>query len=397
MKQESFIMKQHDSKRFFISTTSRVFLIFSGGSGTHALAICRKPILPFATGVRTFYLFFFTCRGLSSCRAIWQRAFLTKEYKAEKLLSFAWLYLLFKDAIELVHFHLLSDHIFETAHHPSVWTLIVLLFCGGIWLLSFAYSKSALFRKAFILGVLIFSLLKINMLTVGAAPWYLLSLIWWHIFLYLTKNMKPKYVLIGAVLLAAVIHYQEPVGKFLSLSRTIHFLPFFLMGYYIKKEQFQAVINNAKCRKALPAVLLLSACMLIPYGRGVQKYLGVFFFGIAPYAQLKSQLFPFAPLICILWMAAVVLMLFGLFILCPKKETFLCQFGKNTIGIYILHRLFKDFLIYGGFYELLSANGYLAVLEIMVVSLLLTFLFGTAFWADIIKKLSRVSVRKLYS
>ena len=57
----------------------------------------------------------------------------------------------------------------------------------------------------------------------------------------------------------------------------------------------------------------------------------------------------------------------------------------------------KDFLIYGGFYELLSANGYLAVLEIMVVSLLLTFLFGTAFWADIIKKLSRVSVRKLYS
>lgn len=169
------------------------------------------------------------------------------------------------------------------------------------------------------------------------------------------------------------------------------------MGYYIKKEQFQAVINNAKCRKALPAVLLLSACVLIPYGRGVQKYLGVFFFGIAPYAQLKSQLFPFAPLICILWMAAVVLMLFGLFILCPKKETFLCQFGKNTIGIYILHRLFKDFLIYGGFYELLSANGYLAVLEIMVVSLLLTFLFGTAFWADIIKKLSRVSVRKLYS
>ena len=79
--------------------------------------------------------------------------------------------------------------------------------------------------------------------------------------------------------------------------------------------------------------------MLIPYGRGVQKYLGVFFFGIAPYAQLKSQLFPFAPLICILWMAAVVLMLFGLFILCPKKETFLCQFGKNTIGIYILQPL----------------------------------------------------------
>ena len=97
-------------------------------------------------------------------------------------------------------------------------------------------------------------------------------------------------ILIGAVLLAAVIHYQEPVGKFLSLSRTIHFLPFFLMGgYYIKKEQFQAVINNAKCRKALPAVLLLSACVLIPYGRGVQKSSGVFFFGIAPLCTAEKS------------------------------------------------------------------------------------------------------------
>ena len=125
---------------------------------------------------------------------------------------------------------------------------------------------------------------------------------------------------------------------------------------------------------------------------GYRKYLGVFFFGIAPYAQLKSQLFPFAPLICILWMAAVVLMLFGLFILCPKKETFLCQFGKNTIGIYILHRLFKDFLIYGGFYELLSANGYLAVLEIMVVSLLLTFLFAFIVNLVMFQKLDKINM-----
>ena len=386
-------MKQQTERDFHIDNIKGVliFLVVLG----HMLGYLQETHSAFATGVRTF-IYFFHMPGFIFMSGYLAKGFLTKEYKAEKLLSFAWLYLLFKDAIELVHF-IFERPYFETAHHPAVWTLIVLLFCGGIWLLSFAYSKSALFRKAFILGVLIFSLLKINMLTVGAAPWYLLSLIWWHIFLYLTKNMKPKYVLIGAVLLAAVIHYQEPVGKFLSLSRTIHFLPFFLMGYYIKKEQFQAVVKNAKCRKALPAVLLLSACVLIPYGRGVQKYLGVFFFGIAPYSQLKSRLFPFAPLICILWMAAVVLMLFGLFILCPKKETFLCRFGKNTIGIYILHRLFKDFLIFGGFYELLSANGYLAVLEIMIVSLLLTFLFGTAFWANIIKKLSRVSVRRLYS
>ena len=41
------------------------------------------------------------------------------------------------------------------------------------------------------------------------------------------------------------------------------------MGYYIKKEQFQAVINNAKCRKALPAVLLLSAYSAFAQGNGL--------------------------------------------------------------------------------------------------------------------------------
>lgn len=241
-------MKQQTARDFHIDNIKGVliFLVVLG----HMLGYLQETHSAFATGVRTF-IYFFHMPGFIFMSGYLAKGFLTKEYKAEKLLSFAWLYLLFKDAIELVHF-IFERPYFETAHHPAVWTLIVLLFCGGIWLLSFAYSKSALFRKAFILSVLIFSLLKINMLTVGAAPWYLLSLIWWHIFLYLTKNMKPKYVLIGAVLLAAVIHYQEPVGKFLSLSRTIHFLPFFLMGYYIKKEQFQAVINNAKCRKALP-------------------------------------------------------------------------------------------------------------------------------------------------
>ena len=386
-------MNQQAERDFHIDNIKGIliFLVVLG----HMLGYLQETHSTFATGVRTF-IYFFHMPGFIFMSGYLAKSFPAKEYKAEKLLSFAWLYLLFKDAIELVHF-IFERPYFENAHHPAVWVLIVLLFCGGIWLLSFAYSKSALFRKAFILGVLVFSLLKINMLTVGAAPWYLLSLIWWHIFLYLTKNMKPKYVLIGAIVLATVIHYQEPVGKFLSLSRTIHFLPFFLMGYYITKEQFQAVIRNAKCRKALPVFLLLSAIVLIYHGRKVQKYFGVFFFGIAPYTQLKSQFFPIAPLLCILWMGIVLLMLFGLFILCPKQETFLCRFGKNTIGIYILHRLFKDFLIYGGFYELLSANEVLAVAEVMVVSLLLTFLFGTAFWANIIKKLSRVSVRGLYS
>ena len=385
-------MNQQATREYHIDNIKGIliFLVVLG----HLLGYLQEIHVSFATGVRTF-IYFFHMPGFIFMSGYLAKGFLQKQYKAEKLLSFAWLYLLFKDSIELVHF-IFKRPYFENAPHPAAWLLIVLLFCGGIWLLSFAHHHSAPFRKVFFLCVVGISLVKTDILTVGAAPWYLLALILWHCTLYLTKNMKPKYVLTGAVLLAAVINYQESVGKFLTLSRALNFLPFFLLGYYIRKEQLAQILNHPKCKRLLPTLFLFSAFLIIPFWRWVQKCWGVFFFGVSPYSKLGSPLYPFAPLLCVLWMAVVLLLLFGLFILCPRKETFLCRFGKNTLGIYILHRLFKDFLIYGGFYEILSPNEFLAVPEVMLVSLLLTCLFGTAFWANTIKRLSQVSVRRFY-
>lgn len=370
-----------------------IFLVVLG----HLLGYLQETHSTFAIGVRTF-IYFFHMPGFVFMSGYLAKSFIRKQYKGEKLLSFAWLYLLFKDAIELIHY-IFERPYFEGGRHTQEWLLVVVLFCVGIWLLSWAYSHFPLFQKSFILAVLVFSLLKINMLTVGAAPWYLLSLVLWHIFIYLTRHIKPKYVMTAAIILAAVINYQEAVGKFLSLSRTINFLPFFLLGFYMTKDQFQQMVEHPKLKKVLPVVFILSAFLIIPYGRKVQKWLGVFFFGISPYTkllELSDLFYYFAPLICILWMAVVMLMLFGLFILCPKKDTFLCQFGKNTIGIYVLHRLFKDFLIYGGFYGILSQNEYVAVAQIVLTSLLLTFILGTKFWAQSITKLSKINTHQFY-
>ena len=74
----------------------------------------------------------------------------------------------------------------------------------------------------------------------------------------------------------------------------------------------------------------------------------------------------------------------------------MAKLGRNTIGIYILHRLFKDFLIYGGFYDILSKNEYLAVGETLLVSLLLAVVFGTDFCAKTMNKLSVVNAKWMY-
>ena len=152
--------------------------------------------------------------------------------------------------------------------------------------------------------------------------------------------------------------------------------------------------------EAHPLHFLYSLCLCDSLnGRAIKKWIGVFFFGVSPYSKLLKLgdwYYHIAPLTCILWMVITVVILFGMFSLCPRGKTFLAKLGKNTIGIYVLHRFFKDFLIYGGFYSMLSQNEYLAVIETLLVSLLLAVIFGTDFWAKTMNKLSVVNAKWLY-
>ena len=363
----------------------------------HLLSYLQDMNSTFAIGVRTF-IYFFHMPGFIFMSGYLAKGFLKKEYKGEKLLSYAWLYLIFKNGIDLVHFIFRRPY-FANHGHTMELILIVALFCFGIWLLAQLYSRIPAFQNGFILLVVLFSILKTNVLTVGAAPWYMMALIWYHIIVYLSRNMKQSHVLAAAVILAAFANYQDEIGKFLTLSRMINFLPFFLLGFYITRERFENIVNHPKWKHILSIFFILSAFVITLNGRAIKKWIGVFFFGVSPYSKLLKLgdwYYHIAPLTCILWMVITVVILFGMFSLCPRGKTFLAKLGKNTIGIYVLHRFFKDFLIYGGFYSMLSQNEYLAVIETLLVSLLLAVIFGTDFWAKTMNKLSVVNAKWLY-
>lgn len=369
-----------------------IFLVVCG----HLLSYLQDMDSTFAIGVRTF-IYFFHMPGFIFISGYLAKGFLKKEYKGEKLLSYAWLYLLFKNGIDLVHFIFRRPYFEGNSHTPEL-ILIVCLFCFGIWLLAQLYSRFPAFRNIFLLLVVLFSVCKTNMLTTGAAPWYMMALIWYHIIVYLTRNMKQSHVLAAAVILSAFINYQDSIGKFLTLSRMINFLPFFLLGFYMTREHFEKITNHPKWKYILSILFILSAFLIILNGRAIKKWIGVFFFGVSPYSKLLKLgdwYYHMAPLTCILWILVTIVILFGLFSICPRGKTFLAKLGKNTIGIYILHRFFKDFLIYGGFYSILSQNEYIAVIETLAVSLLLAIVFGTDFWAKTLNRLSVVNAKWL--
>jgi fucose 4-O-acetylase-like acetyltransferase len=368
-----------------------IFLVVFG----HLLDFLEEAGIPFAIGVRTF-IYFFHMPGFIFLSGYLAKSFATKKFKGEKLLSYAWLYLLFKDSIELVHFVFERPYFQQEKGQLPVIALLVL--AAGLFtvVLSWAYQHVPLFSCVFIAVVIGISLIKVNIFYVGAAPWYLLSLILWYIIIYLTQHMKPVYVMGTAIVLAAVLDYQDEIGKFLSLSRTINFLPFFLLGFYMTREQFYKIVNNRILKVILPVGFLISMVLVIKNGTYIRENFGVLLYAVSSFDVLPDNYYRYGPILTLIWLLAASLLIFAVFILCPRRKCYLSQIGQATISIYVLHRLFKDILDYAGFYDHLSQNPYLAVGEVALMSLLLVLIFSIPSIEKIISGLGKIHAKRFY-
>lgn len=384
------VVKQRD---YYIDNIKGVF-IFLVVFG-HLLDFLEEAEIAFATSVRTF-IYFFHMPGFIFMSGYLAKSFSGKRFKGEKLLGYAWLYLLFKDSIELLHYVFDRPYFQNGTSRISVMTGLI-IFAGLFTLITaWAYNRFPLFQCAFIAAVVGISLVKVNIFYVGAAPWYLMSLILWHIFIYLTQHMTPQYVMIASVIMAAVLDYQEEIGKFLSLSRTINFLPFFLLGFYMTREQFYKIVNNRKLQIFLSAFFVIFMVFVLNNGVAIRKTFGVLLYGVSSYEVLPDQFYSFGPFLTLVWLVIASMLMFAVFMICPKRQSWLSSIGRATISIYVLHRLFKDILYYAGFYDLLSQNPYMAVGEVALVSLILVLVFGHPFIAKMITNLGTIKAKWAY-
>lgn len=79
--------------------------------------------------------------------------------------------------------------------------------------------------------------------------WYLLACVFWYIlipFIDTDKIATQLLILAGAVAIALLIGYDKQVGYFLTLSRTIVFAPFFITGFYCRKNGWLCRICGMK-------------------------------------------------------------------------------------------------------------------------------------------------------
>lgn len=195
--------------------------------------------------------------------------------------------------------------------------------------------------------------------------WYLLSLFCWRLLLSFSYKVNI-YVLITISLLICILSgYFDFINRFLSLSRTLCFLPFFILGYYFK-------INNRKYLQLIPkhyALLILIASFFIPI---LFPQISIhWLFGDCSYQKLSQpEWYAFLYRIAILCFELIVSISF--LSLIPTLSNKFSNLGRNTMYAFIFHWVAIEILIKLKLFSTIPTNAY-SIIIYGIISLFITF------------------------
>ena len=214
--------------------------------------------------------------------------------------------------------------------------------------------------------------------------WYLLSTMFWMLFLQFIegKKLHSKAILIVSFLCALFIGYDNSIGYYLSLSRTIVLFPFYIAGYF---RIFDHVEKMNKIRKTLCVGGIIFSSAAIWYFRNdIQNN---WFYHALPYQKnVSSGFIRFMMLVLsFLWIAF-------LFLIVPSKEVkIISKLGKNTISIFLLHGFIIKIIDKTAFFHWNEIGNIIAALFLSIILCLIlgsnitVKIFRITFNADRIK------------
>ena len=178
--------------------------------------------------------------------------------------------------------------------------------------------------------------------------WFIASLIVWRLVLPLVASPVGLLVaLFGAVLAG----FDQSVGYTLSASRTLYFLPFFILGHLYGRE----LVALAGRNRATFALLFAIAMGIVVFWR---------WNGLDPAALTGSHDYEGAPPSPVLpGLARLVVMALGLAglvgfcSLVPARSRAFEWLGRRSLAIYLLHGLAVMLLVASGAMALIPARG----------------------------------------
>ena len=224
-------------------------------------------------------------------------------------------------------------------------------------------------------SILTYGKLLINVFLPAHIFWYFLSLFFWRISAGLTSKLRFAVPISIAVSLYAGCF--ETVGMFLSVSRTLAFFPFFIMGTRCSEASLDSL---RRVPKAVALCLLAALAYFVVRVSGMTIYSHNIFYMSEHYGALGFDRATGAAVRLGVILTAVCISACVL-VLCPSKRGVLGSLGRGTVTAYVLQpfalKYAFRYLEAGGYLVMVRSHGEFAVLGGCVVLSLALTLLGT--------------------
>jgi fucose 4-O-acetylase-like acetyltransferase len=244
----------------------------------------------------------------------------------------------------------------------------------------YAFSDSWIYDKSFVI--------KLHRPNWGL--WYLLSLFYWKETVYLIKGYIDKYAKCAVALsfLIAIalsfLSFSNKDALFMSWTRTLVFMPFFIMGYLFKENK-SFVVEKTPAKFFVHALCMLSLMVVALYV--VMPVSSRFLYGTIDYKRFGGSAFLLASYRVFYFL---VVSAWCLFLLEYRKyiPVSLNRFGKYSLCIYLGHFVVLDTLKSFHIKKVLSSlNSSLVLGGVVFLSFLICFLLSQQHIGYLIKKL----------
>lgn len=175
---------------------------------------------------------------------------------------------------------------------------------------------------------------RVNVLFPAYVFWYLLSLFFWRITIRFVSRIRfPLLFLLLAALYAGYFHEAD---RFLSISRTLVFYPFFYLGFWFSKDKVAKLRSHSRWLAAgvvlagLGVTLYLNITGRIP----VKTYENLQCYHCNGTGNLEGMVIRLFEL----FVAAGIIL--GLLNLIPDKKYRITSLGSRTVTVYLLSSFF---------------------------------------------------------
>lgn len=213
---------------------------------------------------------------------------------------------------------------------------------------------------------------KLDFLEPHWTMWFLLSLFFWNVLLYIFAPLRWAGLII-AIIIGCLIGYIDSIGSYLSLSRTFVFFPYFLLGFLLKPDIFKVFLRS-RIFKTLGLGLMIGTIVL--FAMIFPKEATPWLLGRDPFSEMSGLQFSSGFIRLIQYVLTLIVVL-SFFSIVPRKSLSLTYIGEWTMYIFLLHGFVVRAMIIPYFKQTEYFYGYYILL--IGVSLLTCIILSSSF------------------